>query len=60
MTKQILATLVTLALLAACGKYGPPLRAGEAAGAGVSGVTVGHPADCEDPGHDHDASQEMP
>ena len=60
MTKRILATLVTLALLAACGKYAPPLRAGEASGAGVSDVTAGHPADCEDPEHDHDASQETP
>ena len=60
MTQRILATLLAAALLAACGKYGPPLRTGEATGGGVSGVTAGHRANCDDPEHDHDASQETP
>ena len=60
MTRRVLATLVAAALLAACGKYAPPLRAGEASAASAGGATAGHPADCEDPEHDHDASRETP
>ena len=52
MTRAVLA-LVLVALLAGCGKYGPPVRASEAGRAGVSGVTAGHPAGCQDPAHGH-------
>jgi hypothetical protein len=52
MTRAVLA-LALAAVLAGCGKYGPPVRASEAGRAGVSGVTAGHPAGCQDPDHHH-------
>jgi hypothetical protein len=52
MTHAVLA-LALGALLLGCGKYGPPVRASAAGGAGVSDVTAGHPAGCQDPDHDH-------
>ena len=51
--------LVLAVLLAGCGRYGKPLRAGEAE-ARASGVTAHDTATCEDPQHDHLASSDGP
>jgi hypothetical protein len=52
MTRAAL-TFALMALIAGCGKYGPPVR--ESAAGSVSGVTAGHPAGCQDPDHHHGA-----
>ena len=57
MTRRVMAGLTLGALLLGCGKYGPPLRPGEA---GVSPVTAGHPLDCEDTQHAHEEDEETP
>lgn len=50
MTRRGIALLLLGAWLLACGKYGPPVRAGSVA---AGGVVLQHAEDCNDPEHDH-------
>ena len=53
MKELAVALLLTLLLLAGCGRYGPPVRAQHTADPGVAGSPT--PADTPDPDEDPDA-----